>query len=672
MAANFQLVSDYGPAGDQPKAIEQLVAGFERGKSFQVLLGATGTGKTFTASNVIAALKKPTLVLAHNKTLAAQLYKEFKGFFPHNAVQYFVSYYDYYQPEAYIPQRDIYIEKDSSINENIDRLRLAATSALVSREDVIIVASVSCIYGLGSPTDYKRMMVHLTKGEVIDRENLLLRLVDIQYQRNDIAFERGKVRVRGDTIDIWPASEEVAYRMELFGDEVDALSVIHPVSGETIKTLEELYVYPAKHFVTPEERVKDAIVGIEAELTARLEQFKTEGKLLEYERLKARCRYDLDMLREVGYCSGVENYARWFSGRAPGEPPYTLIDFFPEDFLVVVDESHVSLPQVRGMFHGDFARKTTLVEHGFRLPSALDNRPLKFPEFEGRLKQCLCLSATPGPWELEKAGGVFVEQIIRPTGLVDPTIDVRPVQGQVDDLLAEIRDRVARNERVLVTTLTKRMAEDLTGYYHELGVRVRYLHSDVDTLERIEILRDLRKGVFDVLVGINLLREGLDLPEVSLVAILDADKEGFLRSAGALIQTIGRAARHVRGTAILYADTMTDSMRRAIDETGRRRAIQEAYNAEHGITPPSIVKAIDEVHRSVYDRDYLTVPVEHDPREAFRTEGELRAAVAREEAAMKAAAADLDFERAAALRDKVRRLRNLLPGAAGSVGVADA
>ncbi|MBN9518223.1 excinuclease ABC subunit UvrB [bacterium] len=656
MAAKFQLVSDYPPAGDQPKAIEQIVGGFQNGKSFQVLLGATGTGKTFTASNVIAQVGKPTLVLAHNKTLAAQLYKEFKGFFPHNAVQYFVSYYDYYQPEAYIPQRDIYIEKDSSINENIDRLRLAATSALVSREDVIIVASVSCIYGLGSPSDYKRMMVYVQKGEVIDRDNLLLRLVDIQYQRNDVAFERGKVRVRGDTIDIWPASEEVAYRLELFGDEVDALSVIHPVSGETIKTLEELYVYPAKHFVTPEDRVKEAITGIEQELTARLEQFKTEGKLLEAERLKARCRYDLDMLREVGYCSGIENYARWFSGRAPGEPPYTLLDFFPEDFLVVVDESHVSLPQVRGMFHGDFARKTTLVEHGFRLPSALDNRPLKFPEFEGRLKQCLCLSATPAAYELERAGGEVVEQVIRPTGLVDPVVHVKPARGQVPDLKAEITARAAKGERTLVTTLTKRMAEDLTTFFRDAGMRCAWLHSELDAIERIQVLRELREGVFDVLVGVNLLREGLDLPEVSLVTILDADKEGFLRSETSLIQTIGRAARNVNAEVILYADTVTESMARAIAETNRRREVQLAYNAEHGITPRSVVTAIRNAIEDEIEAHKLATEAATGVTAAAEADYVTIEYVQSLYAEMLEAAKGLDFERAQKLRDQIVKL----------------
>ncbi|MGL6096996.1 MAG: excinuclease ABC subunit UvrB [Fimbriiglobus sp.] len=653
MSAKFQLVSDYQPAGDQPKAIEQLLAGFRGGKQLQVLLGATGTGKTYTASHIIAALNKPTLVLAHNKTLAAQLYKEFKGFFPHNAVSYFVSYYDYYQPEAYIPQRDIYIEKDASINENIDRLRLAATSALVSREDVIIVASVSCIYGLGSPSDYKRMVVRVAKGETIDRENLLLRLVDIQYQRNDISFERGKFRVRGDTIEIWPSSEEVGFRIELFGDDVDALSVIHPTSGEVIKPLDEVYVYPAKHFVTPEERTKEAVKGIEQELAARLEQFKTEGKLLEFERLKARCRFDLDMLREVGYCPGIENYARWFSGRNPGEPPYTLLDFFPEDMFLVIDESHVSLPQVRGMYHGDRARKETLVEHGFRLPSAMDNRPLRYEEFEKRLTQCLCLSATPGKIELEKVGGEVVEQVIRPTGLVDPVIHVKPARGQVQDLAKEIAKRTERQERTLVTVLTKRMAEDLTNFFRDAGLRCKWLHSELDAIERITTLRELREGAFDILIGVNLLREGLDLPEVALVAILDADKEGFLRSETSLIQTIGRAARNVNAEVILYADTMTNSMQRAIGETNRRREVQLKYNEEHGITPRTVISAIknaieDEIesHKvaqeaaGVKEQDYVTA----EYLEELQKE-------------MLEAAQNLEFERAAQLRDKLAQLR---------------
>jgi excinuclease ABC subunit B len=668
----FTLVTDFDLAGDQARAIDELVDGLERGDQHQVLLGVTGSGKTFTMAQTIARVNRPTLVMAHNKTLAAQLYQEFRRFFPHNAVEYFVSYYDFYQPEAYVPATDSYIEKEATINDEIDRMRLSATRSLFERRDVIIVASVSCIYGLGSPEAYYGMLLAIERGETIGREALLRKLVEIQYERNDHDFSRGTFRARGDVIEVYPSYEDIGLRIELFGDEIDGLASFDPLTGKVFKRHERLAIYPKSHFVTPESRRRTAVETIKAELRERTRVLEEEGKLAESQRLHQRTMFDLEMMREIGYCHGIENYSRHLSGRRPGEPPPTLLDYLPADALTVVDESHQTVPQIRGMWAGDRSRKEVLVAYGFRLPSALDNRPLDFKEWQARIGQVVHVSATPGPWELEKAGGVFVEQIIRPTGLVDPTIEVRPVQGQVDDLLAEIRDRVARHERVLVTTLTKRMAEDLTGYYHELGVRVRYLHSDVDTLERIEILRDLRKGVFDVLVGINLLREGLDLPEVSLVAILDADKEGFLRSAGALIQTIGRAARHVRGTAILYADAMTDSMKRAIGETDRRRTIQQAYNAEHGITPASIVKAIDEVHRSVYDRDYMTVPVENDPREAFRTEGELRAAVSREEAAMKAAAADLDFERAAALRDKVRKLRNLLPGAAGSVGVADA
>ncbi|MSR55166.1 MAG: excinuclease ABC subunit UvrB [Gemmataceae bacterium] len=653
MTDRFQFVSEFEPAGDQPKAIAELVAGYESGKRFQCLLGATGTGKTFTAAKVIAALNKPTLVLAHNKTLAAQLYKEFRGFFPHNAVCYFVSYYDYYQPEAYIPQRDIYIEKDSSINENIDRLRLSATAKLVSRQDVIVVASVSCIYGLGSPSDYKRMMVHLKKGDTIDRDELLLKLVDVQYLRNDIAFERGKFRVRGDTIEVWPSAEQTAMRIELFGDEVDALATINPTSGEVTETMDEMYIYPAKHFVTPEERTRSAIVGIEQELNDRLEWFKKEGKLLEGERLKARCRYDLDMMREVGYCSGIENYARWFSGRGAGEAPYTLIDFFPEDFLCIVDESHATLPQVRGMFAGDRSRKQTLVDHGFRLPSALDNRPLQFDEWERRLKTALFMSATPGPLEFERTGGEVVEQVIRPTGLVDPLIHVKPAKGQVPDLLKEIEIRTRRKERTLVTTLTKRMSEDLSNYFRETGILCKWLHSELDAIERIQTLRELREGAFDVLVGVNLLREGLDLPEVSLVAILDADKEGFLRSTTSLIQTIGRAARNVNAEVILYADRMTDSMQRAIDETSRRRELQTAYNLEHGITPTTVVSAIKSMIEEEIAAHGMAQEVAGQEAKDYVTAEYLEEL----QVEMLKAAQELDFERAAELRDKIFKLK---------------
>lgn len=653
MAAKFDIVSRFEPAGDQPKAIQELVEGFRSGKRFQCLLGATGTGKTHTAARVIAALNRPTLVLAHNKTLAAQLYKELRGFFPNNAVCYFISYYDYYQPEAYIPQRDIYIEKDSSINENIDRLRLAATAKLVSREDVIVVASVSCIYGLGSPTDYKRMMVHLTRGETIERDQLLVKLVDVQYQRNDIGFERGKFRVRGDTIEIWPTGEEFAMRIELFGDEVDSLATINPTSGEVIEKLSEMYIYPAKHFVTPEDRVKAAIIGIEQELNERLAVFKQEGKILEAERLRARATYDLDMLREVGYCSGVENYSRWFSGRATGEPPYTLIDFFPDDFLCIVDESHVTLPQVRGMFAGDRARKQTLVDHGFRLPSALDNRPLQYEEWEQRLKTALFMSATPGPIELDRTGGEVVEQVIRPTGLVDPVIHVKPARGQVADLIEEIKKRTERKERTLVTALTKRMSEDLTNYFQEAGVRCKWLHSELDAIERIQTLRELREGAFDVLVGVNLLREGLDLPEVSLVAILDADKEGFLRSTTSLIQTIGRAARNVNAEVILYADTMTDSMNRAIGETNRRRELQIAYNTEHNITPRTVQTAIASVIEDEIAAHEMAQEVAGQKSEDYVTAEYLEEL----HAEMLKAAQELDFERAAELRDQLAKLK---------------
>lgn len=653
MAARFELANKYQPAGDQPQAIDKLVRGYREGTSAQTLMGATGTGKTFTAANVIAQLGKPALVLSHNKTLAAQLYKELRGFFPNNAVNYFISYYDYYQPEAYIPQRDIYIEKDAQINENIDRLRLAATSALVSREDVIIVASVSCIYGLGSPSDYKRMVVYLKKGEIVDRDSMLLRLVDIQYQRNDVEFTRGKFRVRGDVIEVWPASEEFGIRLEFFGDEIDSIAIINPTSGESLRMLDEVYIYPAKHFVMPEERIKEAVGGIRGELEERLALLKQQGKLLEAQRLAARTRFDIEMLLEVGHCPGVENYSRWLSKRQPGEAPYTLIDFFPDDFLMIVDESHVTLPQVRGMHAGDASRKTTLVEHGFRLPSAMDNRPLRFEEWEKKVKRVLFMSATPGPYELERCKGEIVEQIIRPTGLVDPVLHIRPARGQVPDLLVEIKKRAERQERVLVTTLTKRLAEDLSAYLREAGIRGKWLHSELDAIERVQILRELREGAFDVLVGVNLLREGLDLPEVSLVAILDADKEGFLRSGTSLIQTIGRAARNVNAEVILYADKMTDSMQFAIDETQRRRVLQLEYNAKHGITPETVRSAIggtieDEVAAHRFAQEAAGKSSENYVTQEYLEELQ---------AEMLAAAANLQFERAAQLRDKIAELK---------------
>jgi excinuclease ABC subunit B len=654
MGTLFKLLSLYEPAGDQPRAIKALLSGFNEGKAAQVLLGATGTGKTFTASHVIANLNKPTLVLAHNKTLAAQLYQEFKAFFPENAVHYFVSYYDYYQPEAYIPQRDIYIEKDAQINENIDRLRLAATSALVSRQDVIIVASVSCIYGLGSPSDYKRMVISLKRGESIRREELLLKLIDIQYKRNDISFTRGTFRVRGDVIEIWPASEEISLRVELFGDEIDNLSLTNPLTGDVLKTNDELFIYPAKHFVTPENRMKTAVEGIKKELDDRLDVFKKEGKLLEAQRLAARTKFDIEMLIETGHCPGVENYARWFSGRNPGEPPYTLMDFFPEDFLLVVDESHVTVPQVRGMYAGDFSRKTTLVDHGFRLPSALDNRPFRFEEWENKSKSILFMSATPAEYELSRCKGEVVEQVIRPTGLVDPILHVRPAKGQVADLVKEIKIRVGRKERVLVTTLTKRMAEDLTRFFQETGMRCKWLHSELDAIERIKVLRELREGAFDVLVGINLLREGLDLPEVSLVAILDADKEGFLRSETSLIQTIGRAARNVNAEVILYGDRVTNSMHRAIEETKRRRELQTQYNLDNNITPQSVKSLIpvfieDEI--AAYDFANKVAGIENEDQvEKHELIEELQIQMLK-------AAEDLEFEKAAQLRDKIATLK---------------
>jgi excinuclease ABC subunit B len=651
----FSLVTDFEIRGDQVRAIPELVEGLNRGDKHQVLLGVTGSGKTFTMAQVIATVNRPTLVMAHNKTLAAQLYQEFKRLFPGNAVEYFVSYYDYYQPEAYVPATDSYIEKEATINDEIDRMRLSATRSLFERRDVIIVASVSCIYGLGSPEAYYGMLLPLEVGQRIDRDQILRKLVEIQYERNDTEFGRGTFRVRGDIVEVVPSYEEHALRIGLFGDEIDELAWFDALTGKVLRRLDKIAVYPKSHYVTSRDRSKLAVETIKQELEWYRGQLESEGKLLEAQRLHQRTMFDLEMIREIGYCHGIENYARHLTGRAPGDPPPTLLDYLPEDSLVIVDESHQTIPQVRGMYAGDRSRKEVLVAYGFRLPSALDNRPLNFAEWEERVHQVVHVSATPGPYELSKAGGVVVEQVIRPTGLMDPPIEVRPVRGQVDDLLKEIRDRADRKERVLVTTLTKRMAEDLTAYYQELGVKVRYLHSDIDTLERIEILRDLRRGIFDVLVGINLLREGLDLPEVSLVAILDADKEGFLRSAGSLIQTSGRAARNLNGRVIMYADKMTDSMKSAIGETERRRALQARYNEEHGITPESVVRAIEDVMSSVYERDYSTPAIRET--ETFRTQAELDAEIARLEHEMKSAAANLDFERAATIRDSVKSLR---------------
>jgi len=652
----FSLVTDFEIRGDQVRAIPELVEGLNRGDKHQVLLGVTGSGKTFTMAQVIATVNRPTLVMAHNKTLAAQLYQEFKRFFPNNAVEYFVSYYDYYQPEAYVPATDSYIEKEATINDEIDRMRLSATRSLFERRDVIIVASVSCIYGLGSPEAYYGMLLPLERGQRIGRDQILRKLVEIQYERNDMEFGRGTFRVRGDIIEVVPSYEEHALRIGLFGDEVDELAWFDALTGKVLRRLDKVAVYPKSHFVTSRDRTKQAAETIKQELEWVRGALEKEGKLLEAQRLHQRTMFDLEMIREIGYCHGIENYARHLTGRAPGDPPPTLLDYLPEDALIIVDESHQTVPQVRGMYAGDRSRKEVLVAYGFRLPSALDNRPLNFVEWEERVHQVVYVSATPGPYELSKAGGVVVEQVIRPTGLMDPPIEVRPVRGQVDDLLKEIRDRAERKERVLVTTLTKRMAEDLTTYYQELGVKVRYLHSDIETLERIEILRDLRRGVFDALVGINLLREGLDLPEVSLVAILDADKEGFLRSSGSLIQTSGRAARNVNGRVIMYAETMTASMKSAIAETERRRVLQAAYNEEHGITPESVVRAIEDVMSSVYERDYST-PALREPAETFRTQAELDAEIARLEREMKSAAANLDFERAASIRDTLKSLR---------------
>jgi len=655
--ADFELVSEFEPKGDQPQAIEALVAGLAAGKRWQTLLGVTGSGKTFAMANVIERVQAPALVISHNKTLAAQLYSEFKEFFPHNAVAYFVSYYDYYQPEAYIPARDIYIEKDASINDDIDRLRLQATSALASRRDVVIVASVSCIYGLGSPEDYARMVIHLQVGGRIERDDLLRRLVDLQYERNDIEFGRARFRVRGDCVDVQPAYEEFGHRIEFFGDQVDRIALFNPMTGEILGAEQETFIYPAKHYVMPEDRVGPACVSIEEELAGRLTELRRQGKLLEAQRLEARTKYDLEMLREVGYCAGIENYSRHLSGRGPGERPYCLLDYFPDDHLMFVDESHVTIPQIRAMYAGDRSRKETLVEHGFRLPSALDNRPLRFEEWETLARRCICLSATPGDWEVEKSGGEVAEMVIRPTGLVDPAIRIEPARDQVRHLLGEVRTRIARGQRSLVTTLTKRLAEDLAEYFRKEGVKCEYLHSEVEVFERSEILKDLRLGTFDVIVGVNLLREGLDLPEVSLVAILDADREGFLRSETSLLQTIGRCARHASAEVILYADAMTESMARAVEETRRRREKQEAYNREHGIKPETIRKAIRAgLSAEVQGRRAARLAVHLSENDFARTE------LARElEAEMHKAAERLEFERAAELRDRIQELLHGTP-----------
>ena len=654
---DFKLVSDYEPQGDQPQAIETLVRGLADGEKHQVLLGITGSGKTFTIAQVVARVNRPTLVMAHNKTLAAQLYQEFKTFFPENAVEYFVSYYDYYQPEAYVAATDTYIEKESTVNDEIDRLRLSATRSLFERRDVIIVASVSAIYGIGDPNAYYGMVMFVEPGQRITRNGIVKRLVELLYERNDIEFSRGSFRVRGDVIDIYPSYQDLAYRIELWGDEIDSISTIDPLLGEVIKKHESrLPIYPRTHYATTEATIKRAAKTIRAELEDWEPQLIAQNKLIEAQRLHQRVMYDLEMFNELGFCRGVENYSRHLTGRAVGEPPPTLFDYLPEDTLVVIDESHQSIPQIRAMYTGDRSRKMNLVEYGFRLPSALDNRPLKFEEWEGRVGQAIYVSATPGPYELTKSSGSFVEQVIRPTGLLDPEVEIRPVRGQIDDLLDEVRQRAERNERVLVTTLTKKMAEDLTDYYGDLGVKVRYMHSEVETLERIKILRDLRKGEFDVLVGINLLREGLDLPEVSLVAILDADKEGFLRSESSLIQTIGRAARNSHGKAILYADKMTDSMRRAIGETERRRTKQTAFNEANGITPQSIVKPIEATLVTAYEADYFKVPVNLENFEEYSPD-KLAETIGRLNQEMRQAAGKFEFEKAAELRDKIKYLR---------------
>ena len=655
---HFELVSQYKPTGDQPQAIEDLVKGFKEGNQCQTLLGVTGSGKTFTMANVIQQINKPTLVIAHNKTLAAQLYGEFKEFFPNNAVEYFVSYYDYYQPEAYVPSSDTYIAKDSSVNEEIDKLRLSATAALIERRDVIVIASVSCIYGLGEPENFEQMMVSLRPGMEKDRDEVLRQLIDIQYDRNDMDFKRGTFRVRGDTIEVVPADRgDTAIRVEFFGDEIDRISEIDMLTGEIKNTLNHIAIFPASHYVVPKERMEKAIKNIEIELEEQVKYFKEEGKLLEAQRIAERTNFDIEMMRETGFCSGIENYSRHLAGLAPGQPPNTLMDYFPDDFIIMIDESHKTVPQIGGMYHGDQSRKRTLVEYGFRLPSALDNRPLSFEEFENKIDQVMFVSATPGTYE-EEHELLRAEQVIRPTGLLDPEVEVRPVEGQIDDLIGEVNKEIANKHKILITTLTKRMAEDLTDYMRELGIRVRYLHSDIDTLERTEIVRDMRLDVFDVLVGINLLREGLDIPEITLVAILDADKEGFLRSETSLIQTIGRAARNAEGHVIMYADTITDSMRAALDETQRRREVQMTYNEEHGITPKTIQKAVRDlisVSRKVAASE---LQMEKDPESM--SEKELEKLIKELEKQMKKAAADLNFEAAAELRDKLIELKKTL------------
>jgi excinuclease ABC subunit B len=655
--ADFKLVSKYQPRGDQPQAIAKLSDGVLSGEKYQTLLGVTGSGKTFTMANVIKNIGKPTLIISHNKTLAAQLYGEFQAYFPENAVEFFISYYDYYQPEAYVPSTDTYIEKDTSVNENIDRLRLRATSSLLERDDVVIVASVSCIYGIGSPSEYKNMLLLLRTGAEIERNAILRRLIDIQYTRNDIDFSRGHFRVRGDTIEVFPAYEVNGVRIEMFGDTIDRIRTFNPLTGEILTEIERIAVYPARHFVSTSETVQRAVIGIKDELQQQLVNFRAEGKLLEAQRIESRTNYDLEMLREIGYCTGIENYSRYFSGRAPGERPYTLIDFFPSDFLLIIDESHQSIPQIKGMFAGDRSRKEVLITHGFRLPSALDNRPLVYDEFVQLIPQTIYCSATPADIELQNSGGVVVEQIIRPTGLIDPTIAIKPVTGQIDDLIKEIRSCAAVGQRVLVTTLTKRMAEDLSDYLARLNVRVRYLHSEIDTIERTEILRDLRLAEFDVLVGINLLREGLDLPEVSLVAILDADKEGFLRSERSLMQTAGRAARHVDGRVILYADKMTDSMKKMIAETNRRRQIQVEYNQQHGIVPETVYKTREEILQATRFADSKAIEPEGVLLPDFFEEMTLEDKVSMLVQQMEAAARELEFERAAELRDRVKELK---------------